>query len=383
MYSVSSKEFTKYGAIIESPIRDHLKGKLNYEVGKESGSAFWEYETSVILEPSEGVGILYINDKLTRIQKFIFNKPIRMNPLTQFSISSIDEIFSFNLYSNSVRTTVFNDEIFHEPGITSELNINKIYTFLYQNKSKNFYFSGEKHSFYELTFIDNGVMSCIIDDEEVILRQGELLLLLPDQPHQMKALNDKGLSFLTVTFDMNMKDSSVFDKKILNNDSNILSIIKNLIFELKMKSKKRSDMILSLTTQLIVALYRSIVEINLLSASNPTLKTGIKSDVVDKCVAIISSSICEKISIKDLASKLNISTSYLSKIFHDNLNCSITEYVIKYRIELAKNMITAGQNSYYEIANKLGYCSAAFFTEQFKIYTGMTPKEFDKSLEKF
>lgn len=383
MHKLTSSDFSKYGSVIEKNPKINFKNKLYYEVGKDNGAVFWEYEDEVQVEPVEGIGILLINDKEESIRRFILDLPVKMKGLVQFSIISFDSFFSFNLYSKSVRTTIFPDEFVKSRGINSELGISRIYTFLYQNKSKNFAFLGETHPFYELTYVDGGTMKCIIDDEEIFLEQGEILLILPNQMHQMYSASGKGLSFLTVTFDMNFENVHLFSKRILKNDTHTASIIKNLLFELKIKASKRNDMILSLTTQLMVSLIRKMMDKNIIIETLLPLKTGIKNSIVEKCINIIQNNICEKLTIGIIANQLCISPSYLSKIFFQNTNCSIKEYVIKYKIELAKNLIMAGQNNYSEISDKLGYCSAAFFSEQFKKYTGKTPKEYDKSLEKF
>lgn len=79
-----------------------------------------------------------------------------------------------------------------------------------------------------------------------------------------------------------------------------------------------------------------------------------------------------------LSSKLNRDYGYLSKLFSEVSGTTIEKYFIAQKIERAKELLAYGELSLNEIADLLGYSSAAYLSAQFKSVTGLTPSYFRK-----
>ncbi len=79
-----------------------------------------------------------------------------------------------------------------------------------------------------------------------------------------------------------------------------------------------------------------------------------------------------------LSSKLNRDYGYLSKLFSEVSGTTIEKYFIAQKIERAKEFLAYGELSLNEIADLLGYSSAAYLSAQFKSVTGLTPSYFRK-----
>ena len=77
-----------------------------------------------------------------------------------------------------------------------------------------------------------------------------------------------------------------------------------------------------------------------------------------------------------LSSKLNRDYGYLSKLFSEVSGTTIEKYFIAQKIERAKELLAYGELSLNEIADLLGYSSAAYLSAQFKSVTGLTPSYF-------
>ena len=56
------------------------------------------------------------------------------------------------------------------------------------------------------------------------------------------------------------------------------------------------------------------------------------------------------------------------------------EYITETRIAAAKEMLEQGDLKVYEIAEKLGYESAFYFSKVFKKVTGLSPREYQQSI---
>lgn len=84
----------------------------------------------------------------------------------------------------------------------------------------------------------------------------------------------------------------------------------------------------------------------------------------------------EKITMQELAAEINISANYLSELFRKYEGISFTDFVMREKIALVKNMLVYSPYTYIEIATYLGFSSQSHLGKQFKAITGMTLKQF-------
>lgn len=97
---------------------------------------------------------------------------------------------------------------------------------------------------------------------------------------------------------------------------------------------------------------------------------------INICKEYIYSHIKERITIEDLADVLGVSSSYLSRLFKKETGDSISVYIRRKKIELAKNLLQYSDYSLIEIANRLSFSSQSHFIQQFREAVGMTPKKY-------
>lgn len=81
-----------------------------------------------------------------------------------------------------------------------------------------------------------------------------------------------------------------------------------------------------------------------------------------------------------LADKLHYDYTYLSNLFSEVEGTTIEKYYIAQRIEKVKELLVYDELSLAEIAETMGYSSAAYLSSQFKKVTGLTPT-FYKSIK--
>lgn len=91
----------------------------------------------------------------------------------------------------------------------------------------------------------------------------------------------------------------------------------------------------------------------------------------------------EKLSLKEVAEKMSISTNHLSQVINENLEKNFFDFVNNYRIELAKQKLSDTHNKKYTIlslAYDCGFNSKSSFNSIFKKFVGLTPSEFRKKI---
>lgn len=82
--------------------------------------------------------------------------------------------------------------------------------------------------------------------------------------------------------------------------------------------------------------------------------------------------------LNDIASHLKMSTGYISRIFKQEMSMSITDYLIKLRINKSIQYLWDPKLKVYEIASIVGYNSQHYYCEAFKKIMGASPTEFRK-----
>ncbi|WP_138205575.1 response regulator transcription factor [Haloimpatiens lingqiaonensis] len=86
----------------------------------------------------------------------------------------------------------------------------------------------------------------------------------------------------------------------------------------------------------------------------------------------------ENISLNDVATKVYLSESYLSRKIKKVMGVSFVEYLTKLRVSKAMEYLTEPEAKIAEVASKVGYTDYRYFSHVFKKYTGYSPSEFMK-----
>ena len=77
-----------------------------------------------------------------------------------------------------------------------------------------------------------------------------------------------------------------------------------------------------------------------------------------------------------LSDELHMDYSHLSSIFSKTEGKSIQQFQQDIKSERVKELLEYDEMNISEIANDLGYSSAAYLSTQFKKSTGLTPSEY-------
>jgi AraC-like DNA-binding protein len=81
---------------------------------------------------------------------------------------------------------------------------------------------------------------------------------------------------------------------------------------------------------------------------------------------------------KLLSDEMHYEYNYLSNLFSSVEGITLEQYIIRQKIEKAKELLFYDELNLSQIASQLGYSSVAHLSAQFKKVTGMTPSELKK-----
>ncbi len=96
----------------------------------------------------------------------------------------------------------------------------------------------------------------------------------------------------------------------------------------------------------------------------------------------IENHIKEDITLNTIIENCAISQGYLSRIFREQLNVSVTEYIHMKKIHLAKGYFYFTEDSIADVAFRLGYNESSYFSKVFKKYEKVTVKEYKSETRK-
>ena len=106
------------------------------------------------------------------------------------------------------------------------------------------------------------------------------------------------------------------------------------------------------------------------------------SPLIRNVLNTIDFNIGETITLSDLAKKMNVNASYLSKLFSAEVGMPLTEYVNSHKIQAAVKQLDATSMQIQEVAAYVGITDLNYFSKMFKKYTGTTPSQYRKAHRK-
>jgi len=83
-----------------------------------------------------------------------------------------------------------------------------------------------------------------------------------------------------------------------------------------------------------------------------------------------------KYTLKTFASKYHISEAYLSSLFARTAGVSLTNYIMRERVERSAGLMLQTNRKISDIAMEVGYEDPRYFMKIFKKVTGETPTDY-------
>ena len=88
----------------------------------------------------------------------------------------------------------------------------------------------------------------------------------------------------------------------------------------------------------------------------------------------------EEISLETAARVAATEKSYFSTFFRKKVGITFTEWLRRFRVAKAMDIIETSDHSICEVAYEVGFGDLRSFQRAFKKYTNLTPSEFKKSI---
>lgn len=113
---------------------------------------------------------------------------------------------------------------------------------------------------------------------------------------------------------------------------------------------------------------------------NDLLLTSDKSVIVSNMIEYIKNNYSKKIVMYDLVSELQCSATLLNSKFKSETGTTFNDYLNRYRILMAVQMIKEHTLPLYRIAEETGFKNYKYFNIVFNKYIGCSPKDFENAV---
>ena len=107
---------------------------------------------------------------------------------------------------------------------------------------------------------------------------------------------------------------------------------------------------------------------------NTTQKSSQKEIYIKKTIQFIETNYSRTISIDSLSKYLGLNKNYFSTLFKEEMGQSPQEYIIKYRINKACQLLENKDLSISQVSRSVGYSDPLGFSKIFKKLKGVSPK---------
>ncbi len=325
-----------------------------------------------------GLSVLSVSRDGEIYQHFYLDKPVCIKPDVLFAVSPFMGEATALLYAREVPEQI-GTKSSSSLRIERKFRVESIYTFWYQEKEQGFLFPGEAHPMTELTYVDQGALHSVADGQDLLLKQGDLVIYGPNQWHMQYADIGVAPRFVTISFELQGMELAPLMNRKFTAPQNVVTLLQNMLREQERMDPFSNEIILSQLNLLLLLLLRETA-----SPRGGKLQTSnaihSENEIIRQAQQYISSHIREKLSVPLVARQVDVSPSYLTALFHKNLQISPGEYIRRIKLQESKQMIRENNLNFTEIAAELQYSTVHHFSRQFKEKFGITPTEYAKSV---
>lgn len=258
------------------------------------------------------------------------------------------------------------------PFVDTESRIMKYFPHFHDEIEIMVIISGELN----FTTAENGVQTAHV---------GDMCIFMPQQIHSFSSLANVNHMYILKLHSRNSKEKINFnllrfENSLLKKDdpfnATLRQYIDKLCTETKDKKLGYGYLANSISNLIISEILRSD-HITILD-NNHERKVYSSAKLLSDVNEYIAERYTETIHLEDLANYCHLSKYYFAHQFKEITNLSFYEYLILYRLDIAKNLLTSTKQPISEIALQSGFANMRSFNRAFKDHFDCTPSQYRK-----
>ncbi len=258
--------------------------------------------------------------------------------------------------------------------INRKINIEALFSAFETTKNENFSTVGERHNFWELVYIVDGVAGIAEDERIYKLKKGDIIFHKPMEFHRIWSSDGTKPSFIIITFSSSVSDFDILGEGVYNLDENSALLLREILdgatFLMEFEDSVKNQLV-------AINLENLLLRLILNQTPNKSQQKTRGSEHYKKIVSVMNENIDKNLTSPDIAHLCHLSLSNLKKIFKTYSGTGVMEYFNNLKIIHAMDMIEDGL-AISQISEALGFSSPNYFSECFKKRCSLTPSEFKR-----
>ena len=259
--------------------------------------------------------------------------------------------------------------------VTTPFQITEFFHKVFDRRfSADFTFDGEKHDFFEVVYVLDGIIE--VTEEEKVYRLGErdIIFHAPNEFHRIRSDQSSSPHVLNVSFKIkgdlpqSLKDGVMHLSSALH-DEYVKTV--RMLTEVLQDSTDNSYALFEISCRLSALFLRLSQE----SKAKDSLCVTAGAKTYSAVVEMMQRNINNNLGVEYFAKANYISVSYLKKLFYHYAGISPKNYYNNLRTTEAERLLRIGA-AVSEISEKMNFSSPAYFTVFFKKQTGLTPTQY-------
>lgn len=250
----------------------------------------------------------------------------------------------------------------------------------YEKCDPRHYWEGRK-GFHVIHVVLSGCGTLRFGDEVYPARSGDIFYINPDRDVIYRADEEDPWEYRWVGFvgtkAVAALNETVLPQKVVTTLSKVEVLAERMrqIYECASQGSERGDLMA------LGHMYFFLSE--LLEQCGTQGRDGDAAvEYVHRATDYIREHYAERMSVDDVCQFLSISRSYLYKLFKRYYGMSPSNYLIRFRLEKARELLNAQQYPVNEVAERVGFSDHPYFTKRFRMVYDMTPREYARRLHK-
>ena len=242
------------------------------------------------------------------------------------------------------------------------------------------------HEDMEIILKEEGCVNFQVNGITYELSENDILIINPFEPHSANIPTEcDRAGYYAINLNLNLLKSvpSVQLRGMLDSLTNGNGVYPNILKGEKINEQSR-QFLLSLVEghydsdelNELSYLFRFFSLLGMPSPINVKRSNKRSAEFIKNTVLYIQNTPPQDISLESISKLLAYNKAYFTTLFKSNFGMSFTDYLNKYKIELAKGLIKNGNYNLNDVATKSGFNYYAYFFKKFKVITGQSPSDF-------
>lgn len=237
---------------------------------------------------------------------------------------------------------------------------------------------------FEITYILEGTMEWIINDQIIVTRQHDVLVT---HPNDKLAILENSFPvseciFLQLKPDSEDKEFKTLIHQLHGISSRKVSFgednsapFRKIVEEHTGPDTMSVPLCKALSMDIIIRLIRQ-------NKSSEDMRPGENSMFQKTIITYLEKHLNEEITVGDMAEAMGYSESHFRALFRKVSDISPVQFLQHLRIETAQRLIRERRLTLTEIAFEVGFNSSQYFSNVFKKQVGLSPREYRSALSK-